>query len=1667
VLTHTAGAPITDSIAISVTDANGVSSTDSLDIAITDSEPTAVADSNTIAEDSTSISGSVLTNDTVGADANATPVTAASTALSYGSLVLNADGSYTYTLDNANATVNALKDGEQLTDSYTYTLTDADGSSTTATLTITIDGHTDGVPSITPVDGNGAATGQASVSELGLISVADTSEATTGSITVSAPDGLASISVGGTNVSAAQLASLATTPLSIDTGVGTLVLTGYDAGTGALAYSYTLNSAQNQPGASESSDAIALTVTDLGGASNSGTLTVQIIDSTPSAVADAASITEDAATNTVTGNVYDNDVIGADTVANAVTPVSTALSYGSLVLNSDGSYTYSLDNANASVNALTPDGHLTDSYTYTITDADGDTSTATLTITINGSNDAPVVTGGAVSGVEDTALVLNWADFGISDVESPTAGLDVQISALPSDGTLELFDGANWVGVTAGQVISSAAILAGNLHFVPDANESGNDGFGGSGTGDQQADYARFTFVALDADGGATPGTVTIDIAPVADTPALNLGTTVVDVAGGTSSDLLIPASTGLNLDYFNAVSTLDPTNVSDANVLESALAGLTPDTSSVVTELGSGASSATAIDIPQDGAYRLTGVVFMEAGHSYELSGYRDDTMLIEIGGTTVLSQGFNNWGTYTSTAFVPTETGYYTLELYVYNGDAQGDISALMSVDGGPAQALSNYSIYTDIGDVAAAGGQYSAFVGTSDGGYYPVRYSEGLEDTPIQLQDVGAALVDTDGSETLAVSVSAIPVGAVLSDGTHSFTATAGATTADVTSWDLANLSITAPTDFNGSFDLTVTATSVETSTGDSASTSDVISVTVLPVNDAPVVGAGSVSVSEEGLAGGLADSLGNPVDTTDLTTQSGTLSLSDAEGDALTVTLSGPDGLTSGGVAITWSGDGTAGSPLIGSAGGTEVLRATIDGNGNYTVTLSAPLDHPSGDGENILGIDLTVTASDGQSSSTNVLTVNVEDDAPDSVTAHTQTLSMLDTNLLIVLDVSGSMATTDGVNGATRLQSAIDSINALLDRYDAFGDVAVRLVTFSSGATAQGAEWMTISEVRTALTNLVANGSTYYDDALSTAQSAFQSAGAIDGAQNVAYFFSDGEPTNSHEIGTVEESAWTNFVYENGINAFSIGIGSGLSSTTSLDPIAYDGLTGQDTDAVLVTNFNQLDAVLGTTVVGSTTGYLHTTGTVGSSSMMGADGGYLESLVSEGTTYTYDPVTDTVSVSGTDRSSFDAATDVLTITTTAGGVLTVNVQTGSYSYTAPPNADLATGGTSLDYTMRDGDGDVSSSSLTINLEQMTMSVGTGTLTGTDGQDKLVGRETVDENVVRGTVAAGTTGTSSGANQFGFTFDESAAGVYVTQILIDLRAGSDGNAYFNTSGSGSYGPTLGSLTGISASNVHITAADGASVMQITFDAGTFTSGDSLHFGVDTNNLGSNNAASFVSAGVEFTVTFSDGTTQTVVYGTDGASGATATASVDSSIPLTGVTIDGGAGNDVLIGTDTADTLVGGTGDDQISGGGGDDHISGGAGNDILTGGLGSDVFEWHLADKGSAGAPSVDHITDFDTASVASGGDAIDLRDLLQGEAHTGTDAGNLGNFIHFEQSGANTVVHVSSSGGFAGGYTAGSEDATIVLDGVDVFSGGLSNDQQVIQDLLTKGKLITD
>ena len=46
---------------------------------------------------------------------------------SYGYFLINADGSYSYTLLNDSARVNALNTGESLTDRIVYTVTDATG----------------------------------------------------------------------------------------------------------------------------------------------------------------------------------------------------------------------------------------------------------------------------------------------------------------------------------------------------------------------------------------------------------------------------------------------------------------------------------------------------------------------------------------------------------------------------------------------------------------------------------------------------------------------------------------------------------------------------------------------------------------------------------------------------------------------------------------------------------------------------------------------------------------------------------------------------------------------------------------------------------------------------------------------------------------------------------------------------------------------------------------------------------------------------------------------------------------------------------------------------------------------------------------------------------------------------------------------------------------------------------------------------------------------------------------------------------------------------------------------------------------------------------------------------------------------------------------------------
>ena len=168
-----------------------------------------------------------------------------------------------------------------------------------------------------------------------------------------------------------------------------------------------------------------------------------------------------------------------------------------------------------------------------------------------------------------------------------------------------------------------------------------------------------------------------------------------------------------------------------------------------------------------------------------------------------------------------------------------------------------------------------------------------------------------------------------------------------------------------------------------------------------------------------------------------------------------------------------------------------------------------------------------------------------------------------------------------------------------------------------------------------------------------------------------------------------------------------------------------------------------------------------------------------------------------------------------------------------------------------------------------------------------------------------------------------------------------------------------------------------------------------------------------------------------------------------------------VGGGDGNDTLNGQGGNDVVYGGAGNDTLSGGSGNDLLLGGSGNDTLTGGLGADVFAWRLGDQGSTGTPARDVITDFNPGQ----GDALDLRDLLQGE--TGNP---LSNYLRFGTEDGKLRLEVDHDGG-------STFEATqhIVFDNFAdraalaqaLGMSGTPNDADILNKLRADGHLRTD
>ncbi len=421
---HSGGTEFLEEFDFELIDREGDSGTGTLTVLIEDIDPIARNDARRMPEGSSAIAGNAVGNlgaaigdnaDTL-TETNLNPVIRVAfgssvntvgsiLASTYGSFVINSGGVYTYTLDNTNANVQGLKAGETLVETFNYTIEDGDGSTDNADIFITIDGVEDAPPTLSfNTSGN-------------LYQVAEPAAFPNGQLNISAPAGLKATGTallitppGGSPIAITlnQLTNSSFTNIDIDGDTGTLSITDYNTITQQVSFIYEItresgNSTGNYIHNTQDQfigDSFAFTVIDNEDDSSNQTVEFRLGDTAPTAAQDNASITEDAIPNTVTGDITTNDTTGADTAISVsginfsgTKTVGTpfASTYGTMDINADGTYTYTLDNGNADVQDIRSGESLVEVFNYTIADTDGDTSSTSLTVTINGVDERPTV----------------------------------------------------------------------------------------------------------------------------------------------------------------------------------------------------------------------------------------------------------------------------------------------------------------------------------------------------------------------------------------------------------------------------------------------------------------------------------------------------------------------------------------------------------------------------------------------------------------------------------------------------------------------------------------------------------------------------------------------------------------------------------------------------------------------------------------------------------------------------------------------------------------------------------------------------------------------------------------------------------------------------------------------------------------------------------------------------------------------------------------------------------------------------------------------------------------------------------------------------------------------------------------------------------------------------
>ncbi|NMX91104.1 MULTISPECIES: retention module-containing protein [unclassified Pseudomonas] len=1698
---------ISESFAVVATDSNNSGATGTLDVNVVDDVPKAFDDNpgGVASESQLTLTGSVLGNDVQGADRVATgPVTPNTIVGTYGTLQLFADGSYVYTLDKTDPQFMALNGGGSGTETFTYQLNDSDGDTSTANLVLQVHNNDDPVV-LTGLEVNG---GEVTVYEKNLpLGSANDGPALTqsGTFTVTALDGLKTLTVGGISVVTNGVA--ATFPQSEPTGFGnTLTITGYNASTGVISYSYTLNGTDSHPTGADAnsiSESFAVVATDSNNSSANGSLDVNVVDDVPKAFDDNPGGVASESQLTLTGSVLGNDVQGADRVATGpVTPNTIVGIYGTLQLFADGSYTYTLDKTDPQFMALNGGGSGTETFTYQLNDSDGDTSTANLVLQVHNNDDPVVLTGLEVNGGEVTVYEKNLPLGSANDGPALTQSGTFTVTAL--DGLKNL---------TVGGI---SVVTNGVAATFPQSEPTG---FGNT-----------LTITGYNASTGVISYSYTLN------------GTDSHPTGAGTNSISESFTVTATDSNNSGATGTLDVNVVDDVpKAFDDNPGGVASEsqltlTGSVLGNDVQGADRIATGPVTPNTIVGTYGTLQLFADGSYTYTLDKTDPQFVALhgggNGTETFTYQLNDSDGDTSTA---------KLVLQVHNNNDPVVLTGL-DLTGGELTVFEKNLI----------DGSNPNIPSLTQTGTFTVTALDGLK-----TLTVGGLNVVTNGV------VATFP----LSEGTalgNNFVVTGYDPNTGVVSYRYTLLDNETHPDANGSNSLpeqiTVTASDYDTNTAtgtidiniiDDLPTANpdvrtvveggVVSANVLSNDvggaDSPslagaVVGVRAGSNIGTPASGGLGsningafgyltlDANGNAVyhSYPNSVTPPGAVdtfvyTVRDADGDVSTTTLtitvtdSGLKALTDGDVTVyekaldlsldgqdlapgtvvgsdptattetasgnladsTSGGTGPLSFSLVGSATG-SYGQILLNANGTYTYTLtSAPKTTPNAnDGPNTLTDTFVYKVTDqlGNTTTSNIV-VSIVDDVPSVVSSTREvTATEVDSNLLLIIDISGSMNDPSGAGG-TRLDLAKASIVELLNRYDDMGDVKVQIVTFNDSSQQLSSQWVSVATAKTLVNGLTAFNGTNYDSALGTAQTAYGTAGKLEGAQNVAYFFSDGNPTTSNTnnpnnpgnvvnpeygdgIDATEEGVWRAFLDANGIKAYAIGLGAGVNSIY-LDPVAYDGSTHTNTNAVVVANLAGLDAVLAGTVQGApVTGSLLTDGT------FGADGGFVKSLTVDGITYTYNPAAGgsmSANLPG-GHGTFDTVSNSVTITTNQGGTLVVDMDNGEFRYTPPKlTGSLIT--ETFGVTVSDNDGDLATSSLVVKVNPNAAPVAgddhviTNILSGNivvpaqlllanDSDANHDNLTPIPTSFATGWMVKGGSFTGSGSRDFSSVGDTPA-----NQKLADVR-----NAFASISSTTAVLLVTGYLGTVSASNnndedrINVTLHQGETlnlshnlsdtrmVMAYSFnggaeipilDNGTFVAGATGDYQIHLTNIPNTPGNSTIFERYQLTMTVNYAGAQDYTpdyhgnYSVSDNHGGSDSAAVDityqAGTTLTGTNGDdilmAGPGNNILNGGDGNDVLSAGNGNNEMHGGNGNDLLFSGIGNDLLDGGAGIDTVSYANATSGvtvnlGTVGGQVTGGAGTDTLTALENLIGSNFNDFLTGNGNNNLISGGLGN-----------------------------------------------------------------